>query len=155
MALFSEYDFLEEPPQEFFCPVSFDVLLEPYQTQCCGNHFSQDAYRRLQGKACPVCKEKNLTAMKDKFHKRKVLSLKVRCPHKAKGCEWEGELGSLERHLNTNSSAGECSFVYVDCPYACGERVQRRNLEEHESLNCPCVPSPVRTATCKGLLTRS
>ena len=69
-----------------------------------------------------------------------MLSLKVRCPHKAKGCEWEGELGSLERHLNTNSSAGECSFVYVDCPYACGERVQRRNLEEHESLNCPLRP---------------
>ena len=78
--------------------------------------------------------------MKDKFHKRRVLSLKVRCPHKAEGCEWQGELGSLEKHLNTNSSAGECRYVDVDCPYACGERVQRRSLEEHKSKRCPLRP---------------
>ena len=137
----SEYDFVEQPPGTFFCSVSRAVLLEPYQTQCCGNHLSEETYQRLQGQACPVCKENNLTAMKDKFHKRNVLSLKVRCPHKAEGCEWEGGLGSLqEEHLNTNSSAGECRYVDVDCPYACGERVQRRNLEEHESLNCPLRP---------------
>ena len=129
-----EYDF------EFFCPVSFTVLLEPYQTQCCGNHLSEEAYRCLQGQPCPVCREENLVAMKDKFHKRRVLSLKVRCPHKAKGCEWQGELGSLEQHLNTNSSAGECRYVDVDCPYACGERVQRCSLEEHKSQRCPLRP---------------
>ena len=50
-----EYDFVEQPPEEFFCPVSFAVLLEPYQTQCCGNHLSQEAYQRLQGQPCPVC----------------------------------------------------------------------------------------------------
>ena len=135
-----EYDFVEQPPEEFFCPVSFAVLLEPYQTQCCGNHLSQEAYQRLQGQPCPVCREENLAAVRDKFHKRKALSLKVRCPHKAEGCEWEGELGSLEQHLNTNSSAGECGYVDVDCPYACGERVQRRSLEEHKSQRCPLRP---------------
>ena len=135
-----EYDFVERPPEEFFCLVSFTVLLEPYQTQCCGNHLSQEAYQRLQGQPCPVCREENLAAMKDKFHKRRVLYLKVRCPHKAEGCEWQGELGSLEQHLNTNSSAGECRYVDVDCPYACGERVQRRSLEEHKSQRCPLRP---------------
>ena len=135
-----EYDFVERPPEEFFCPVSFAVLLEPYQTRCCGNHLSQEAYQRLQGQPCPVCREENLAAVRDKFHKRRVSSLKVRCPHKAEGCEWEGELGSLEQHLNTNSSAGECRYVDVDCPYACGERVQRRSLEEHKSQRCPLRP---------------
>ena len=135
-----EYDFVERPPEEFFCPVSLAVLLEPYQTQCCGNHLSQEAYQRLQGQPCPVCREENLTAVKDKFHKRRLSSLKVRCPHKAEGCEWQGELGSLEQHLNTNSSAGECRYVDVDCPYACGERVQRRSLEEHKSQRCPLRP---------------
>ena len=135
-----EYDFVEQPPEEFFCPVTLTVLLEPYLTQCCGNHLSQEAYQRLQGKPCPVCREENLTAMKDKSVKRKALSLKVRCPHKAEGCEWEGELRSLEQHLNTNSSAGECRYVDVDCPYACGERVQRRSLEEHKSQRCPLRP---------------
>ena len=89
---YSEYDFVEQPPEEYFCPVSFAVLLEPYQTQCCGNHLSQEAYQRLRGQPCPLCKEENFTAMKDKFHRRKVLSLKVKCPYKAEGCEWEETL---------------------------------------------------------------
>ena len=135
-----EYDFVEQPPEEFFCPVSFTVLLEPYQTQCCANQLSQETYQRLQGQPCPVCREENLAAMKDNYHKRRVFSLKVRCPHKAEGCEWQGELRSLEQHLNTNSSAGECRYVDVDCPYACGERVQRRSLEEHKSQRCPLRP---------------
>ena len=137
-----EYDFIEQPSRDFFCPVTFDVLLEPYQTSCCGNHLSETAYQQLQaqGKPCPVCKEEPLKAVKDKYHKRRVSSLKVRCPHKAKRCEWEGELGSLEQHLNANSSAGECRYVDVDCPYACGERVQRRSLEEHKSQRCPLRP---------------
>ena len=135
-----EYDFVEQPPEEFFCPVSFAVLLEPYLTSCCGTHLSQEAYQRLQGQPCPVCREENFTAMLDKSVKRKVLSLKVRCPHKAEGCEWQGALGSLEQHLDTNSSAGECGYVDVDCPYACGERVQRRSLEEHKSQRCPLRP---------------
>ena len=78
--------------------------------------------------------------MKDKYHKRRVLSLKVRCPHKAEGCEWEGELGSLEQHLNTTSVGGGCQYVAVECPYSCNERVQKRNLEEHKSQHCPLRP---------------
>ena len=137
-----EYNFVEQPSRDFFCPVTFDVLLEPYLTECCGNHLSETAYRQLQaqGKPCPVCKEKPLKAVKDKYHKRRVSSLKVRCPHKAEGCEWQGELGSLEKHLNAKSSAGECRYVDVDCPYACGERVQRRSLEKHKSQRCPLRP---------------
>ena len=130
-----EYDFVEQPPEEYFCPVSFAVLLEPYQTQCCGNLLSKESYERLQGQPCPVCREENLTATKDKFHMRKVATLKVRCPHKAEGCEWEGELGSLEQHLNTNSSkqlcAEECQYVDVDCPHSCGERFKRHALQLH------------------------
>ena len=137
-----EHDFVEQPSRDFFCPVTFDVLLEPYLTECCGHHLSETAYQQLQAqeKPCPVCKEEPLRAMKDKYHKRRVSSLMVRCPHKAEGCEWEGELGSLEQHLNGNSSAGECRYVDVDCPYACGERVQRPSLEEHKSKRCPLRP---------------
>ena len=137
-----EHDFVEQPSRDFFCPVTFDVLLEPYLTECCGHHLSETAYRQLQaqGKPCPVCKEEPLKAVKDKYHKRRVSSLKVRCPHKAKGCEWQGDLGSLEQHLNAKCSAGECRYVDVDCPYACGERVQRPSLEKHKSQRCPLRP---------------
>ena len=124
-----EYDFVEQPPEEFFCPVSFAVLLEPYLTQCCGNHLLQEAYQRLQGQPCPVCREENLAAMKDNFHKRKVLSLKVRCPHKAEGCEWQGELRSLEQHV-----AQSCGLKVIRCDFSyagCGAQLQRRLMSAH------------------------
>ena len=124
-----EYDFIEQPPEEFFCPVSFAVLLEPYQTQCCANHLSQEAYQRLQGQPCPVCRKENLTAMKDNFHKRKALSLKVRCPHKAEGCEWQGELRSLEQHV-----AQSCGLKVIQCDFSyagCGAQLQRRLMSAH------------------------
>ena len=128
-----DYDFVEQPPEEYFCPVSFAVLFEPYQTQCCGNLLSKESYDRLQGQPCPVCREENLTANKDKFHRRKVATLKVRCPHKAEGCEWEGELGSLEQHFNSSKQlcAEECQYVDVDCPHSCGERFKRHALQLH------------------------
>ena len=80
-----EHDFVEQPSRDFFCPVTFDALLEPYLTECCGHHLSETAYRQLQaqGKPCPVCKDEPLKAVKDKYHKRRVSSLMVRCPHKA------------------------------------------------------------------------
>ena len=142
-----EYDFVEQPLEEFFCPVSFAVLLEPYQTQCCGNHLSQEAYQRLQGQPCPVCREENLMAMKDNFHKRKALSLKVRCPHKAEGCEWQGELRSLEQHV-----AQSCGLKVIQCDFSyagCGAQLQRRlmsahmkeSMEAHLSLLSLVVPT--------------
>ena len=131
-----KFEFVEPPPEELLCRVSLDVLFDPYLTFCCGTHLSQESYLRLQGQPCPVCRE-DLYAILDKSVKRKVLSLKVRCPHKAEGCEWQGELRNLEEHLNTNS---ECRYAEVDCPYACGERVQRRSLEEHKSQHCPLRP---------------
>ena len=124
-----EYDFVEQPPEEFFCPVSFAVFLEPYQTQCCANHLSQEAYQRLQGQPCPVCRKENLTAVKDNFHKRKALSLKVRCPHKAEGCEWQGELRSLEQHV-----AQSCGLKVIQCVFSyagCGAQLQRRLMSAH------------------------
>ena len=50
-----EFDFVERPSQDFFCPVSLDLLLEPQLTSCCGHHLSLEVANRLQkkGKSCP------------------------------------------------------------------------------------------------------
>ena len=52
-----DFIFVEQPSQDFFCPVSLELLLEPQQTSCCGHHLSLEAATRLQseGKACPLC----------------------------------------------------------------------------------------------------
>ena len=98
-----DFDFVEQPSKEFLCPVTFELLLEPHLTGCCGNHLSERAVVRLkqEKKPCPICNELDLATMFDKFHKRKVLELKVRCPHTPNGCEWVGEVGDLNRHTET------------------------------------------------------
>ena len=138
-----EYEFVEKPSEEFFCPVTYEVLLDPVQTNlCCGNHLSRAVAEQLQaeGKPCPLCKKAPLKTGQDLFFKRKVRQLKVRCHNKSAGCRWVGELGELESHLNLGSLEGQCDFVKVECPLKCDKILQRRNVEEHISNDCAKRP---------------
>ena len=131
-----EYDFVEEPGKEFFCPVTFELLKDPRQTNtCCGNHLSRAVAERLEaeGKPCPLRQKAPLKTTEDLFFKRKVMALKVRCSTTRGGCGWRGELGNLEKHL---SSGEKCSVVAVECPLKCGKRIQRRHLVKHQAKEC-------------------
>ena len=67
-----EYDFLEKPGNEYFCPVTFELLKDPRQTNfCCGNHLSRATAERLEaeGKPCPICKKAPLKTTEDLFFK--------------------------------------------------------------------------------------
>ena len=156
-----EYDFVEEPSQDMFCPVTFEVLRDPHQTTCCGHHISATAGARLQreGKPCPMCKEPNFTTQTDKYFKRVVNGLKVRCPHKGSGCEWMGDLGSLDQHANScpkrpwqcqycdftttydvggNEHLPQCPKFPEPCPNRCeAGTVERCDLERHLATECP------------------
>ena len=87
-----EFDFVERPSQDFFCPVSLELLLEPQQMSCCGNHLSLEVATRLrkEGKSCPVCNGEQWSAMLDKYHRRRVHEVRVRCWNKDSGCGWVG-----------------------------------------------------------------
>ena len=141
-----DYDFVEKPSKEFYCPVTFDLLREPHQTLCCGNHLSHEAVTKLQQSRdpCPLCNKFAFKTLPDKFFKRKVNDLLVRCLNKGKGCGWVGELGSLDQHLNKSLPfEGDCQFVTVDCPHSCGAYFQRSQfveLQEHETSSCPNRP---------------
>ena len=97
-----EYWFIEELPSDYKCPVMLEVLLEPHQTACCGQHLSQDATVRIKKEKgeCPLCKDPNFQTTEDKYFRRKVYELGVFCPNKRRGCEWEGELGDLDHHVD-------------------------------------------------------
>ena len=56
--------------------------------------------------------------------------MQVKCRNHQNGCEWVGELRSLEQHCDT------CTYVKVDCPNSCGELVQRRLLSSHLEEKC-------------------
>ena len=136
-----DYNFVERPSEDFFCPVIRSLLREPQQTMCCGNHLSQEAVTRLQqnGEPCPTCRG-TLSTMPDKFFKRKVNELKVYCPNKSLGCEWVGEVSNVNRHLSQNAMEGECQFVTVACPYSCDNGFQRCQIEGHKANDCPNRP---------------
>ena len=156
-----EFDFVEEPDQDCLCPVSLELLLDPCQTSCCGQHISKQAADRLirERKSCPMCKEDGFTAQQDKFFKRKFINtLKVHCPHKKNGCEWVGELGDLNNHstpcpkrpwkcqycglestfdVGTNEHTPTCVQYPLPCPNQCEiGTVPRCDAEKH-LLVCP------------------
>ena len=153
-----DYDFVERPSQDFFCPVSLELLLEPQLTSCCGHHLSRDAATRLQreGKACPMCNEQEWNAVLDKYHRRRVHEVRVRCPHKGSGCDWVGEVNGLKRHADSCAKRlWECKYCGLKCTYGEGEgkhwptcrkfpepcpnrcevgSVERCNVEQHRGM---------------------
>ena len=158
-----EFDFVEEPSQDFFCPVTLELLTDPHQTTCCGNHLSQKAANTLQrdGKPCPMCKDPQLATIPDKFHKRRVSEIKVRCPHKKGWCEWVGGINEVKQHSDScpkrpwqcqycefettyNTGVNEhlpvCNKYPVVCPNSCEVgSVPRCGLEAHLMV-CPLQP---------------
>ena len=158
-----EFDFVERPSQDFFCPVSFELLLDPQQTSCCGNHLSLEVATRLQreGKSCPVCNGEQWSAMLDKYHRRRVHEVRVRCWNKDGGCGWVGEVNELRRHaVSCEKRLWECEYCGLKCTYGEGEgnhwseclkfpepcpngcevgSVERCGMEQHRSV-CPLEP---------------
>ena len=132
-----DYDFVEQPDQDFYCPVSLEILLEPHQTLCCGQHISQEAADRLikEGKPCPLCKDENFTTHQDKYFNRKVKQLKVCCPHKKSGCVWVGELGDLNQHFTSClNRPWKCQHCNLETTYEVG-------INDH-TPNCTKYPEP-------------
>ena len=157
-----EFDFVEHPSEDFFCPVTFELLLNPHQTTCCGHHLSEKAVNRLQreGKPCPMCKESKLVTMPDKFFKRKASAVLIRCPYKERECEWVGEVGGAKQHMRACPKrpwkcqhcdftstfdigikhVEQCTKHPVPCPNECEiGMVPRCDVEKHRT-ECPLEP---------------
>ena len=159
----TDFDFVETPSQDYFCPVSLELLLEPQLTSC-GHHLSLEAATRLQreGKPCPMCNNEQWSAVLDNYHRRKVHEVRVRCWYKDNGCEWVGEVNELKRHAESCvKRPWECKYCALKCTYGEGEgkhwptclkfpepcpngceigSVERCNVEQHRSV---CSLEPV------------
>ena len=97
------YLFVEQPSDDFFCPVTTGLLLQPHLTSCCGKHLSQEAAIRIQEErgACPLCKTPQWSSMLNKHFQHQVNGQRVFCRHDDRGCGWQGELGDLEHHVQS------------------------------------------------------
>ena len=87
---------------------------------------------------CPFCQQKPFDGFIDKRFERQLNELKVYCIYRPKGCDWVGNFGRIEQHLNIGKENGECQFVVVECPVSaeCKEYFLRKNLENHVNNNC-------------------
>ena len=130
--------FVNEPDDEYFCPICVEPLIQPFLTEC-GHYLCYTCRGRLlaSGKdECPECREPNgaKDARLNKHFQRQVNSFKVRCQHHEVGCQWVGELMYLKEHLDP--LLRKCGFIFLDCPLGCGERVRSSAMEDHLKSYC-------------------
>ena len=142
-------EFVEDPPQwlQTECPICLQVLQEPYQVTCCGKSFCKQCIERIKAanKACPCCKKEDFNDFPNKGLQQPLYGFKVYCINKEKGCEWKGELGDLEKHINLNPQSNEdkeqdgCEFAEINCSY-CSDSILRSKLLHHQHELCDKRP---------------
>ena len=135
------------PSIQIECPVCLSLLRDPYQASCCGYSFCKACIERVRSstRTCPCCVARNFRVFEDKRLKRSLYTLKVHCTNKKNGCQWEGELGQLDGHLNTNPTQAHmrlkgCKFVKIKCLYCC-QVFCRGKVHIHQTDHCPRRPT--------------
>lgn len=137
-----DYEFVSPPPKSLECSICLLTLRDPQVVSCCGHHFCQLCIGKVRAakKPCPLCNEPDYDLMLHKGVKREVNSLAVFCPQKALGCDWSGEIGQVQCHLNIGSRDSGCSHLMMECIHQCGSKLPRKEITTHEDLECPNRP---------------
>ena len=134
----TQYNFITEPPKSRFCPVCFDLLTEPYLSDC-GHHVCHQCHTKLIAECkmeCPECREPTAlsSARLNKFLQREINDLKVRCQHHREGCKWTGEVRELQSHLDPDKR--KCDYIPLPCSFGCDERIRSGAMREHKKRYC-------------------
>ena len=139
-----------EPPVDYLqseCPICLHILREPYQVTCCGKSFCRQCIERVKGsnnKPCPCCNKGDFNDYPNLGLQQPLYGFKVYCANKEKGCEWRGELGKLDDHLNLNPQDRDkelegCEFTKIKCSY-CSDLIKRNKLLLHKNELCDKRP---------------
>ena len=67
-------------------------------------------------------------------YQRKILSFRVHCSVKERGCGWCGPLEHLDTHLDPDT--GDCQYTDINCPLKCQHKINKKNLEHHLAKEC-------------------
>ena len=140
-------EFVEPPPKtiQYDCPVCLLVMRDPHQAPCCGYSFCATCIKRIQEseKCCPTCNKTDFPVFPDTRLRLSLYDFTVYCSKRSLGCEWEGKLRALERHLNLRPSPETllegCQFSEVVCIH-CLQPFQRCLLQTHQFDDCPKRP---------------
>ena len=155
-----DHEFVDKVPAKYICSICTKVLREARLAECCGQHFCdsclatwlyQNEERAMERVTCPHCYAKGVQSVLNEEKIREIKELHIYCIHRSEGCDWVGQLGSLEDHLQSDRGCGyvtvTCSLraykrpsgcmekvLFLVCRYStkCGEKVERRHLAAHE-----------------------
>ena len=156
-----EHTFVDEIAAKYHCNICSKVLRDARLTVCCGQHYCDSCLKqwlasKVQNlkKTCPHCRQEKFQSFQNKAIIREINEFRVKCTHHLKGCDWEGELSNLEKHVNSNDG---CGFTLVKCNgfgfvaianfpshkrIECDEQRERRLLTEHQKTckfrRCKC-----------------
>jgi TNF receptor-associated factor 4 len=152
-----DHQLVEPPPDDLLCLICLCVARDPQQISCCGKVLCKGCLEehKKSSTVCPQCR-KYINSFADKrsrhhlekycmvhahnYHnttgERHILSLKAGCDNRSNGCEWAGELRSLNEHL------ASCNFTLLPCPNKChnGDKVVqllRKDVQRHIKEECP------------------
>lgn len=143
-----ECEFLNDPPRwlQIECPICLHILREPHQVTCCGKSFCRQCIEMIidSNKPCLCYKQDNFNDFPNKGLQQPLYGFKVYCSNKEIGCEWKGELGKLDIHLNQNFQSDDaqfegCEFAEIECSY-CSDIIVRNRLLHHENELCDKRP---------------
>ena len=129
-------EFLVPLTDELKCPVCLSLMNEPKVTSC-GHHFCRvciEPVKQEPNPECPICNEPEFNMITAKGLEKRIKALQIYCIYREKGCNWTGELASLDDHFKQ-----ACSTVSeVSCKFeslGCKEKVLERELDAHISDN--------------------
>ena len=126
--------FIDEVPDDLYCPLCLDVLTDPCQTSC-GHHYCSRCVTPLMANRdpCPVCREREFSIMRNLALQRQIDNMQVSCCFQEQGCSWTGLKKNLDDHLEM-----ACNFSSVPClfrKFGCFDSVLRTELDEHLRLH--------------------
>ena len=134
------------------CPICLLILRKPHMVTCCCHKFCESCIKHVitidsrqtggnrftrRQRPCPYCNAATYTIVHEKDLERTLNGLNVHCSYQKDGCEWTGELGKLDQHLNEtpieeNQLEG-CQYVEIKCACGCDNRFQRSVIQEHQT----------------------
>ena len=128
----------------FDCPVCLQFLSDPCTTECCNKDFCRSCIVKIRksGGQCPLCRNAKFKTKRNNDLDLEIHRLQVYCANRSKGCQWIGDLGEIEVHLNLNPivryQSNGCQFVDIKCAF-CSAQYTRYEIPEHLT-ECPKRP---------------